>query len=300
MGNQGKALQSKGKSLNHSLVEIEIANACVNAPDPDTRQEARASFLRAIKEIRSDVLDCLFQDVWPIHRELFQPKRGLPINQAIFKRSQDTEPFDPQSLSHYNSFFWSWKMLVNLDWKAITPRPFLKKIVSLRDAAAWWAERYRLTDDWCLDYALITLYKWSYSAEPDLDWDYKPRQFFIPIDTERHFNFTFSAWHVDAEDWASYEKRLKEALRRTILAYRNHQKEKAGSTRITPARKKREMMHYRWLVDFHIPQDKGWTLSDSEIAGKYGGRSGLERSTVYEAIYSTASLIGLTSYKTNV
>jgi hypothetical protein len=40
----------------------------------------------------------------------------------------------------------------------------------------------------------------------------------------------------------------------TLLAYRVHQEENAKSRKIRPARKKREMLHYRWLVDFYIPQ----------------------------------------------
>src|SRR5262249_23605161 len=98
-------------------------------------------------------------------------------------------------------------------------------------------------------------------------------------------------------DWASYERRLEESLRMTLLAYRDHLKIKAESGKIIPARKKRALMHYRWLVDFHIPQAEAGTLSDFDIADKYGGPSGLERSTVYEAVHSTASLIGLTLRK---
>jgi len=116
-------------------------------------------------------------------------------------------------------------------------------------------------------------------------------------DPERHFKFEFFAWHVDAEDWATYKKRLNESLNVTLLAYRVHQEDNAKSRKIRPARKKREMLHYRWLVDFHIPQPGAKTLSDTEIAAMYGGRSGYDRSTFHEAIRFTASLIGLTLRK---
>jgi hypothetical protein len=87
----------------------------------------------------------------------------------------------------------------------------------------------------------------------------------------------------------------------TLLAYRVHQEDNAKSRKIRPARKKREMLHYRWLVDFYIPQSEAKTLSDTlsdtEIAAMYSGRSGYDRSTVHEAIRFTASLIGLTLRK---
>jgi hypothetical protein len=284
------------RAIHQSLDEVELANSCVSGPEPNSRQDARASFFRTIKKHRPDVLESLRRDVWPLHRALFRPDRGLPLNQAIHKRLGDTVPFDPQAPHSYNYFVWSWTAFSNIDWKALAPRPYLDRSLSLKKAILNWAERFRLTDEWCLDHILATLYEWSQSDQPD-NWRCEQRVPLIGGDPERHFKFEFFAWHVDAEDWASYKKRLNESLNATLLAYRVHQENNAKSRKIRPARKKRAGMHYFWLVDFHIPQAEGKTLSDTEIAERYDGGSGLDRSTVYEAIHSTASLIGLTLRK---
>jgi len=290
-------VQRMKRATNQSLDEVELANSCVNRPEPHLRQEAIEFFLRTIKEHRPDVLDSLHRDVWPAHRELFHPDCGIPLNQAILNQSEDTISFNPQSSDWYNYFFWKWRVFSNLGWEGLVPSPYQERLILLREAISNWAERFRLTDEWCLDHILITLYEWSQSEQPGDDWRYQQRVFYSEGDLERLFKFEFSAWHVDAEDWASYRKSLEERFLRTLLAYRAHQEDNAKSRKISLARKKRNKEHYQWLVDFHVPQADGKTFSDSKIAEKYDDGSGLDRSSVYEAIHSTASLIGLTLSK---
>jgi hypothetical protein len=285
------------KRANHqSLDEVELANSCVSGPEPHSRQDARASFLRTIKKHRPDVLESLRRDVWHVHSKLFHPDCGIPLNQAILNQSEDTISFNPQSSNWYNYFFWNCRLFSTLGREVLVPDPYQERLVLLKEAISNWAERFQLTDEWCLDYILATLYEWSQSDQPD-DWRCEQRAPLIEGDPERHFKFEFFAWHVDAEDWASYKKRLNESFNAYLLAYRVHQENSAKSRKIDPARKKRAGMHYFWLVDFHIPQPGAKTLSDTEIAERYDGGSGLDRSTVYEAIHSTASLIGLTLRK---
>lgn len=112
-------MQKKKRASNHSIDDIELANSCVNAPDPHTRQEARAIFLRTIRDIRPDVLNSLFQDVWPIHRALFRPHQGMPVNKALLKQSQDTISFDPQASHWYNYPFWNWGLFIDFKWSRL-------------------------------------------------------------------------------------------------------------------------------------------------------------------------------------
>ena len=228
-----------------------------------TQDRARLEFLKAIERTAPEVIATLKENV-------------LPHYEAILDMGYESEPVR-----------WSW-LIRRASYKhhAEEKATLVKLLREFKQAIEHWAEKWRLADggDWFYDCALSTLNHWSSVGTAD-GWDpeYKPGTFLLLLG--KHFKFEFLEWDPKTTTWPDYKKSMDEAYEKARGDYRTRIRPNKRNVR---ARKTHELKHYKWLVEYQV-RGKGY----AEIAQVYQDESGLDSSSVGEAVRQLASLIGI-------
>ena len=162
-----------------------------------------------------------------------------------------------------------------------------------------WSLRWGISDKWFLEQGLQTLNLWCRrEMTSNWDWAYIP-EFLITLSPHRlNFHFKYTQWHPEANSWSFYKKRARKRLlaefEKVADSYRKQRERAIGKRQ--RARDKRSEEHFLWLIDFQISG-----LEISEVVDKYfnhrldiGHSTGLDYSTVREALQSLATVLPLT------
>lgn len=103
------------------------------------------------------------------------------------------------------------------------------------------------------------------------------------------------AWNPTEETWAEFNAKVDQMISNYKRAYKKRTDEYLKKHHYK-AKIKREELHYKWLVEYHI---RGKSCGDISIeyslkADKRTSKIGYHESTILKAIKQTASLVGLT------
>ena len=182
-----------------------------------TRDNARDSFFRAIRDEAPEVLAALARDVLPLFRPQWEARQPAGPYTVNFVR-----------LSQPHRYKGSYSPL---DWAIVR-----------------WAKRWRLNHRWCYERVLWTLHFWCEqgTTEPP-DWAYGS----FSDTVIGRLEFTADPWQPNKDTWHAYKARTMKAFARHLTGHRTRllaDREKVGAYAI----KEVPIYHYAWLVRFHV------------------------------------------------
>ena len=182
-----------------------------------------------------------------------------------------------------------------LYWKNIEHFLDQFEVRQLRDAVLGWALKFNLTDEWVLDRAMQTLYRWRKTPETENAWGSFPifaGDGLIIEATERLFDFQHEGWGVEFEPWDEFLQRFQSDLDKKLDVYRqrvlNIAQTRGWTQRPNILYKPG---HFQWLAVF---QTRG--KSPAEVLEDTNMRE-MDPSTALKAIQNVADAIGLTLRK---
>jgi hypothetical protein len=262
------------------------------------KAEPRSLFLCALADCTPEVIRFL--------RDTVRPKYSNAFPAVAAKISHDAGPVRIDNLLGWfygnepsikvledvpDILYWSNVGPLEQEYSAVTP---------LKDALVEWSHNFQLSDDWLLDAALQTLYRWQtdvYAWERDKKSD---RLRFLLIGQSPSktapaaapMRFASDPWRPSGESWQEYEVGLLEQFQRDLRRYRTEVERLYRSAKWRPALDIRQRQHYTWLAMFQV---RGW--SPAKIAETFAPE--VEESTITKGVENAAKGAGLTLRPSN-
>jgi|SRR5579872_504747 len=264
---------------------------------------ARRLFLESLRTQTPEVLEGL--------NELLPAYRDIPEN--VWR--QNSSGPDLSSIANpYNCFFCGEapevesKRLPDLLYWRNVKRARTVSVKRLKAGISQWGKKFHLNDEWLLDIALQTLYRWNLQSTaqptagqfggnmegkkvqsgprwgglPGSEWD----SIFTP--DERRFSFGDPGWWAELEDWSEFNSRIEDLLNTSLTSYRQRLLDLARQKGWTEPPEIRTPEHFDWLALYQVRACSARKVADClELADQ------LENS-VLVAIRGKANLIGLT------
>lgn len=242
-----------------------------------TRQRARLIFFRKTRDHAPEVLSSLEQQVFHLYKAMLNSgseHAGLYLDYRL-------TPFELLVGARLG--------LSNLQQALSDCTTDEHEVIRLQHAICTWLKRWNLTEEWCVDEVLQTLFQWHIPLNVG-DWAY------VTVDKDMEpspmmvLKFIYGPWDVEADTWREYEKKVRLAFTQELSEYRDWIRASAQRNDLSFVSGKKDSSdhHFDWLVKFQV-QGK----EVSELVNTHRGSANVDPSTIHEAIHSTAKLIGL-------
>jgi hypothetical protein len=258
-----------------------------------SKENARNIFLNTIKKEMPEILHTLYNNVYPIYRQLIiEIEEAKKVQTNYISRLNKYK----NKKNEFTILAWNDKDIedaINHYINELTDE-FYPDLIPLKDELIKWAERYNINCSWILETAIETMGHW-YRLSPYVgnkiyeEWQYRGVVFWgldLPL-----FEFPEKfKWDIAFET----EKQFKEKVRTKFNEYLNKYIEKcrikAQEMNYTKSIEKRQVEHFEWFVLYQI---KGWELPKitefiSQRTGKF-----YEESNIYKNVKKISQLIEL-------
>jgi hypothetical protein len=180
-------------------------------------------------------------------------------------------------------------------WKNLTRYDRHSAIRNLQKELLQWGQELNLTDQWLLDGALYTLYRWArnptgaFLRDPaawnrlsQVPYEDESRGF---SSKEQEFRFESDGWYADQETWNDFKNRVTKQFGEKLAHYELYMEKLATTRDLVRPIDIRYPNHYEWLARY---QSGDLTLNG------LASRIRQKENTVLKAVQRAATRIGLT------
>jgi hypothetical protein len=220
---------------------------------PPSVHHARDYFLRVVRELAPDVLLDLSKKPFDCYR-----RTGLHFDATAHQEKlEELNPYDQiremSRLRHQHQ--WN-----SLDWQHHFENEIIiynEHLSALQKSIFEWSQTWNLDAAWCRQRAYHTLDYWCSSpvSHKSLVWNYEPA--WGPIVAFRQgehprFVFEYKTLYPRVGMRAELERLITEDFQAQLKAFLDSRERMAKDAGMSPVRKKREEMHFAWLVFFQV------------------------------------------------
>ncbi|HBT48963.1 MAG: hypothetical protein XD49_1895 [Caldanaerobacter subterraneus] len=216
--------------------------------------EARTLLLDLIKEKVPEVLESLYNDVYPeykrLRNEIEEAKTSSDKWRERYKRYGDRV-----------IIAWNEKQIRDSvkNWDDIGVDFFYPDLVPLKEKLEKWAMQYNIRYNWIFEKALDTLDKWYQfpTLKKRKEWSYGGIAFWsiqLP-----YFEFTEKfTWDIFFETEGNFKERVREKFEECLERYVEECKKIAKEKGLKKAKIKRRRssndptLHFKWFIDYRI------------------------------------------------
>ena len=232
---------------------------------PPSVYHARDYFLEVVKKLSPDVLTDLSKKPFDCYR-----KTGLHFDaMAHEERLKHLNTYDKiremaRLRTHHEWNSPDWRRIFEVE--EIT---YDEPMGALQNSIFEWSRKWNLDAVWCRERAYHTLDFWcSFPELPEnLVWNYEPAWETIAAFRQgEHPSFIFESktLYPRVGMRAEVERRLTEEFRAQLKAFLDKREKMAKDAGLNPVRKKREDMHFVWLISFQVKE-----MSYERILARY-------------------------------
>lgn len=258
-----------------------------------SKENARNIFLNTIKKEMPEILHTLYNNVYPIYKQLIieieeakktQTNYISRLNKYKNKKNEFTIlAWDDRNIEDTISYY------IN----ELTDE-FYPDLIPLRDELIKWAERYNINCSWILETAIETMRYW-YQLSPYVgseiyeEWQYRGVVFWgldLPL-----FEFPEKfKWDIAFETEKQFKEKVQAKFNEYLNKYIEKCKMEAQEKNYTKGIEKRQVEHFEWFVLYQI---KGWELPKiTDFISEKTGKP-YEESNIYKNVKNISQLIEL-------
>jgi hypothetical protein len=136
----------------------------------------------------------------------------------------------------------------------------------LRGSLVRWSNAWHLKPEWCLEFALRTMWEWNNfpPQREKLMWQQGGGGWVVPTrEEERQFTFEHPGWEPTYDFRKSIKQEIQEAFNRQLEAYLDRIETLVKDRGFVKTKRKNEPEHFEWLACFQVKRMSYGEIKDS-------------------------------------